>query len=163
MTSGKSSIGRLLAKEMDIPFIDLDDFIENELQKSITDIFLEKGEIKFRKIENEMLSKVLDENDSVILATGGGTPCYGGNMKTILENSDYSIYLQLSIASLVERIEKEKEQRPLVRDIAYEDLPEFVGKHLFERRQYYAQANHILDCENKAMVELAEEIKELLL
>nr|WP_299074492.1 shikimate kinase [uncultured Allomuricauda sp.] len=163
MASGKSSIGRLLANDLDIGFIDLDEYIESEMQKSITTIFSEKGEIFFRKLEHEMLVKVLNENESVVLSTGGGTPCYGENMKAILDNSDYSIYLQLPVLTLVNRISSEKDQRPLVKNIEDKDLPEFVGKHLFERRQFYTQAKHILDCEGKTIEELVSELKSLLL
>lgn len=163
MASGKSSIGRLLANDLDIGFIDLDEYIESEMQKSITTIFSEKGEIFFRKLEHEMLVKVLNENESVVLSTGGGTPCYGENMKAILDNSDHSIYLQLPVLTLANRISNEKDQRPLVKNIENKDLPEFVGKHLFERRQFYVQAKHALECEGKTIEELVSELKSLLL
>lgn len=162
MASGKTSVGKLLAKELELGFIDLDAYIEAQLQKSIKAIFLEKGEIYFRKVEHEMLKKVLDENNSMILSTGGGTPCYAGNMDVILENSDYSIYLQLTVSALVDRIRKEKDQRPLVQKIQDKELPEFVGKHLFERRQFYSQAMYTLDCNEKPLEAVVEEIKELL-
>ncbi|WP_420601102.1 shikimate kinase [Flagellimonas sp.] len=163
MASGKSSVGRLLANELDVEFIDLDTYIEKEQQKSIDTIFSEKGEIFFRKLENEMLQKVLKEHESILLSTGGGTPCYGNNIETILNNSDHSIYLQLSVSALVERISNEKDQRPLVKDLQDDELPEFIGKHLFERRQYYEQAKHIVGNEKKTVEEVVSEIKELLL
>lgn len=163
MASGKSSVGKLLAKELQLKFIDLDQYIEQQQQKSIKTIFSEKGEIYFRKLEHEMLSKVLDEHQNLMLSTGGGTPCYGRNMETILQKSDNSIYLQLSIPALVERIKGEKEERPLVKNIDDEDLPEFIGKHLFERRPYYAQAKHILECDGKDLETVVSETKQLLL
>ncbi|MFD2101789.1 shikimate kinase [Flagellimonas iocasae] len=163
MASGKSSVGRLLAKELGLEFIDLDAYIEEQQKKSIKTIFSEKGEIFFRKLEHEMLGKVLDEHQDLILSTGGGTPCYGNNMETILEKSDHSIYLQLSIPALVERIKGEKEDRPLVKNIKDEDLSEFIGKHLFERRQYYAQAKHVFECDGKNLETVVYEIKQLLL
>ncbi|KAB7529612.1 AAA family ATPase [Flagellimonas olearia] len=162
MASGKSSVGRLLARDLQMEFVDLDDYIEEEQQKSVKSIFSEHGEIFFRKLEHKMLSQVLDGKENLILSTGGGTPCYSGNMDTILEKSDHSIYLQLSIPALVERLKKEKEQRPLVRNIEDTDLPEFVGKHLFERRTYYAQAKHIVECDGKNLDEVVAEIKGLL-
>lgn len=163
MASGKSSVGKLLSKELQLKFIDLDEYIEQQQQKSIKTIFSEKGEVYFRKLEHEMLSKVLDENKALILSTGGGTPCYGRNMETILQKSDDSIYLQLSIPTLVERIKGEKEERPLVKNIDDGDLPEFIGKHLFERRPYYAQAKHILECDGKDLETVVTEIKQRLL
>ncbi len=163
MASGKSSIGKLLAKDLNVEFIDLDEYIEEDLQKSIATIFSEKGEIYFRKIEYEMLQRVLNEKEAFVLSTGGGTPCYGTNMDTILEKADHSIYLQLSVSTLVDRIQSEKHTRPLVSAIDDEDIPEFVGKHLFERRQYYSKARHSLDCNEKSIETLVTQIKELLL
>ena len=163
MASGKSSVGKLLASELGLTFLDLDAYIEAQQQKPIKTIFSEKGEIYFRKLEHEMLSKVLDEHEALMLSTGGGTPCYSNNMETILQKSDHSIYLQLSVPALVERIKGEKEDRPLVKNVADEDLPEFIGKHLFERRQYYAQAKHVLECDGKDLETVVSEIRQLLL
>ncbi|MEM9649048.1 MAG: shikimate kinase [Bacteroidota bacterium] len=163
MASGKSSVGRLLAKEIGLDFVDLDTYIEEQQQQSIKDIFQQKGEIFFRKLEHQMLEKVLSEKESLLLSTGGGTPCYGINMDTILKHSDHSIYLQLPVSTLVERIAQEKEERPLVKDLDDEELAEFVGKHLFERRPFYARAKFTLDCYGKSVEDLVSEIKGNLL
>lgn len=163
MASGKSTVGKLLARQLGFGFIDLDEYIEAQEKKSIKAIFSEKGEIYFRKLEHQMLSKVLDEEGNVVLSTGGGTPCYGNNMQTILEHSDHSFYLQLSIPELVDRIVAEKEQRPLVKNIADADLPEFVGKHLFERIPYYSLAKHVVDCSGKDVAAVAREMEKRLL
>ena len=150
-----------MASELGIPFVDLDEFIEKREKKSIKTIFLEQGEIKFRKLEHFVLAEVLEGNESVVLSVGGGTPCYGNNMQLILELADHSVYLQMSIPDLVERIAREKESRPLVKDIANEDLPEFVGKHLFERSPFYSQAQHTLSGKGKPE-EVVSKIRELL-
>ena len=163
MASGKSSLGKLLAKELGLNFIDLDQYIEDALEQSIPSVFAEKGEIFFRKTEHSMLRKVLDEHDNFILSTGGGTPCYSGNMDLILQNSDHSIYLQLTVPALVERIKNEKEHRPLVKHLSNEDLPEFVGKHLFERSPFYGRAQHVVVCDGKDLDTLIKEVKALLL
>ncbi|MEX0312946.1 MAG: shikimate kinase [Allomuricauda sp.] len=163
MASGKSSVGKLLAKHLELEFVDLDEYIEAYSKKSIKAIFADKGEIFFRKLEHEMLNKVLDGKESVLLSTGGGTPCYSNNMNTILEKSDHSIYLQLPVSVLVDRISNEKETRPLVKNLTDDELPEFIGKHLFERRQFYSQAKHIINCDKKSLEELVTEIQKLLL
>lgn len=162
MASGKSTVGRLLARQLGISFVDLDEYIEQHQKKSIKDVFSEKGEIFFRKLEHQMLKEVLDSHTAVVLSTGGGTPCYANNMETILQQSDHSIYLNHSIPVLVERITKEKEHRPLVKNIPDNDLPEFVGKHLFERRPFYMQAEHRVDCDPLSAEEVVAEIKKLL-
>src|SRR5690606_10200870 len=162
MASGKSTVGKLLASRLGMDFLDLDSAIEKFENKTIKDIFAEKGEIYFRKLENQMLTRALEENGSLILATGGGTPVYGNNMQTILDRSDHSVYLQLSIPELVSRIAKEKETRPLVRDLDGEDLPEFIGKHLFERIPFYSRAQFVLDCNGKDAQTVASELESLL-
>ncbi|BDW91426.1 MULTISPECIES: shikimate kinase [Flavobacteriaceae] len=162
MASGKSTVGRLLARHLDVKFIDLDEYIEAHQKKSIKNIFSEHGEIFFRKLEHQLLSEVLDKDESIILSTGGGTPCYGNNMETILNKSDHSIYLNLGIPNLVERIVKGKDKRPLVKNIEDAELPEFVGKHLFERRPYYAKAKHILDCNGDDPDTTVNKIRSLL-
>ena len=161
MTSGKSSIGDLLANALNLKFFDLDSEIEKVEGLSIPEIFNEKGELFFRKKESEVLNQILDL-DSFVLATGGGTPCYGKNMEAILTKSTHSFYLKLSISDLVERISKESSSRPLVKNIPKEKLPEFVGKHLFERSFFYEQAERILDCSKKEMKDVVLQIKELL-
>ncbi|WP_222983682.1 shikimate kinase [Flagellimonas meishanensis] len=163
MASGKTSVGKLLAQELDMEFIDLDDHIENELQKPVKDIFAEKGEIHFRRVEHEMLRTVLNRKKNIVLSTGGGTPCYGNNMDLILEKSDHSIYLQLPVQILVDRIKKEMEHRPLVSHLNVQDLPEFIGKHLFERRPFYMKAKHTVQVGNKDVQTLLDEIKDILL
>ncbi|PRX53219.1 shikimate kinase [Flagellimonas meridianipacifica] len=163
MASGKSSIGRALADDLELNYVDLDSFIEKEMGMSIQQIFSNRGEIFFRKKEYETLGQILKNENDIVLSTGGGTPCYGNNMQTILDHSDTSIYLQLSIPSLVERISQEKDSRPLVQNIKDEDLPEFVGKHLFERRNFYMQAKETVICDGKAIREVVDEIKTRLL
>ena len=162
MGSGKTTIGKLLAKKLKISFLDLDEVIEERLEDSISNIFNGKGEIFFRKKEHEYLNDVLSQKNNFILSTGGGTPCYSGNMDTMLELADYVFYLKISIPGLVKRLILEKEHRPLIKNIDDGDLPEFIGKHLFERNNFYLKANHIIECDNKDPEDLVSEIQGLL-
>ncbi len=159
MASGKSSIGNALAEELGCDFVDLDQEISKETEMDIPQIFSEKGEIFFRKKESEVLKALMTGDMNFVLATGGGTPCYGANMQTILDNGEISVYLKLSIPSLVERLLNEKESRPLVQNIGDSDLPEFVGKHLFERRHFYMKATHVIECDGKSIEEIVSEIR----
>ena len=162
MGSGKTTIGKLLANKLKISFLDLDEVIEQGLEDSISNIFNGKGEIFFRKKEHEYLIDVLSKKEKLILSTGGGTPCYSGNMETMLNLADHVFYLKVSIPGLVKRLLLEKEHRPLIKNIDDGDLPEFIGKHLFERNNFYLKANHIIECDDKDPESLVAEIQELL-
>ncbi|MBT8264622.1 MAG: shikimate kinase [Muriicola sp.] len=162
MGSGKSAVGRRLAKTLGITFLDLDAYIEKELATTIKEIFTTKGELYFRKKEHEYLQQVLQQEHSMVIGTGGGTPCYSGNMKLLTDTTPHVFYLKVSISGLLSRLQNEKELRPLIRDISDEDLPEFIGKHLFERNPFYTMAHHTIICDGKTILEISDEIKTLL-
>ena len=158
MASGKSTIGRLLAGEKNIPFIDLDAYIEDKEERTISDIFKTEGEIYFRLQENKYLKELLSSKDSFVLSLGGGTPCYGNNMDIITEHSK-SFYLKASINTIFNRLKNETSQRPLVSTIGIDNLEEFIAKHLFERSVYYDQASEIINVNEKSIESIVSEIK----
>ena len=160
MASGKSTIGRVLAEKLNYSFIDLDDFIEEKENATISDIFKTKGEIYFRKKETHYLNDLLNTKSRLVLSLGGGTPCYSNNMETILKaNNTVSIYLKALIPTLISRLKTEKGKRPLIAHIETDDLlTEFIGKHLFERSPFYSQAETIVTTDNKAENEIIEEL-----
>ncbi len=162
MGSGKSVVGKLLAHTLQLPFIDLDEYIESEVQKSISQLFKEKGEIYFRKKEHECLQKVLADHDHLVLATGGGTPCYSGNMEFLLNKTTNVFYLQVSVPELSRRLSKEKLHRPIISHLSEEALPEYIGKHLFERNPFYMMANHTIFCDQRSVESVVKEITEFL-
>ena len=162
MASGKSSIGKKLAKKLSLDFIDLDDFIVSKEKMSISDIFVKKGEIYFRKIESIYLNEVLQMNKSYILALGGGTPCYGNNMELIKDSNSNSFYLQASVNKLSQKLISKREKRPLVASLNDEQIFEYVGKHIFERRQFYEKAKYTIKTDNKKKSEIVNEIKSIL-
>jgi shikimate kinase len=158
MGSGKTTLGRLLSKQLKIKFLDLDDNIEKGESRSIANIFEDKGEIYFRKKESEYLNQILETKDSFILSTGGGTPCYGSNMTDILKATENVFYVKVSIPELVRRLSNEKASRPLISNFTKEELPEFIGKHLFERSYYYNMANYKITTDDKTPEETIQEI-----
>jgi len=163
MGSGKSTIGKALANELNLSFVDLDHAIENEIGMSIRDYFEASGELKFRRLENEVLKKILNENNDMILSTGGGTPCYGNNLDLMKMTFNAKVfYLKATIKTLTERLVSEKGTRPLIQSIGDDDLPEFIGKHLFERSNFYLQAHHVVDIDQKSVETITKEIVELL-
>ena len=162
MASGKSTIGKLLSKQINYPFLDLDEYITQNEKLTIPEIFAQKGEIYFRKKEHEYLKEVLQNKQDVILSLGGGTPCYANNMELIHQQNALSIYLRASIATLTDRIVKHKSTRPLVAFLMDGQVPEFIAKHLFERRFFYEQAQKTVSIDAKTENEIVQEIIQFL-
>ena len=164
MGAGKSYIGRKLSKELMMEFFDLDDNIELNEKESIDNIFIEKGEVYFRKIENKHLESILNKNFGIIISTGGGTPCYSNNMELIKKNKNLiSFYLKSSSIKLTERLFSEKEKRPLISNInSKKKLNSFISKHLFERNIFYNKADYTINIDNKNTSEILSEIKDKL-
>jgi shikimate kinase len=162
MASGKSTIGKLLSSQTGHPFLDLDEYIYQKEKLSISEIFAQKGEIYFRKKEHEYLKEVLENKQDMILSLGGGTPCYANNMELILQNDTLSVYLKASIQTLSERLLKHKSSRPLIASLEDELVPEFIAKHLFERRFFYEQASQTIVIDHKSEMEIAAAILQLL-
>ncbi len=158
MGSGKTTIGKLVAKRLKIKFLDLDEYIEKAERQTIAQLFLNKGELYFRKKEFFYLNEILSSDSNFLLSTGGGTPCYGANMNAITDATRNSVYLKVSLDELVRRLSTEKAQRPLIKDIANAELTEFIGKHLFERSFYYNQANITMSSKEKTPEEVANEL-----
>jgi len=161
MASGKSAVGKILANKLGIQFIDLDDFIEEKEQLLISDIFKDKGEIYFRKMEGIYLQQLLNFNDNCIISLGGGTPCYGKNLEYV-QGKSKSFYLKASINTLFDRLKGETSKRPLVATIGEENLKEYIAKHLFERTIFYERAQHTISVNDKSVFNIVDEIVELL-
>lgn len=161
MGSGKSHIARLLSAKLKYQLIDLDQEIERLNHKSVAEIFEEKGELYFRKKEKEALHMILDTEDHIVISVGGGTPVYYDNIQE-LNAKTKSFYLRSSVPTLTSRLAAEREKRPLIARIPHNDLPEFIGKHLFERNHFYTQAQHAIDTDHKTPEEIVDEILKYL-
>ena len=163
MASGKSTIGSLLAEKKEVSFIDLDNYIEEKEEMTISEIFDKKGEIYFRKQEHFYLKEILNKEESIVLSLGGGTPCYAGNMDVISSfKNTVVVYLKASIHTIVERLIKEKNKRPLVSRLKEDELPEFVAKHLFERSYFYNQSKYKFSIDDKELSVIIDQLNKLL-
>lgn len=162
MASGKSTVGKHLAKKMEVPFIDLDAYIEAKENMVISTVFKEKGEIYFRKKEHYYLQELLNTDTNFVLSLGGGAPCYAGNMDLVIASNAISIYLQANIKILTDRLLKEKIHRPLMANLEDKKIPEFIAKHLFERTPFYEKATHKIKGDGKDIETIASEVLEQL-
>ncbi len=160
MGSGKSVIADYISKKMRFPLVDLDDQISLIEELSVAEIFANKGELYFRKLETKILEDVLEEPIDMVVALGGGTPCYGINIDLIKSHPEAKmIYLKASVDFLTQRLFDEKDTRPLISHLkSKEDLDDFIRKHLFERSYYYNQADIIVDIENRDIDSISYEI-----
>lgn len=159
MGCGKSVIGSELAVKLGLKFIDLDSFIEDNEQQSISNIFKDKGDIYFRNIETIYLNKILDDYDNIVLSLGGGTPCYNDNMNTIISSNNQSFYLKNSNIQLSKRLFIQKKFRPIISEIKTEEkMIEFVSKHLFERERFYSKSSYVIDCNKETFDSVCKSI-----
>ncbi|MDR3252524.1 MAG: shikimate kinase [Tannerella sp.] len=146
MGAGKSTIGKALARRMNLTYIDTDCFIENRYHKLIRDIFASEGEEKFRAIEHGVLREI-SEYEDVIVSTGGGLPCFNDNM-SLMNERGITVYLNVSIEELVSRLEASKTVRPVLQNRRGKELTDFVRESLELRKVFYEQASIRFDVEN---------------
>lgn len=138
MGSGKSTLGRLVSKVTGREFIDLDHYIENRFHTTVREIFEKKGEEGFREIERNMLHEVAAMND-VIVACGGGTPCFFDNMEYI-NNSGISVWLEAPVSILHARLLRGQHKRPLLAGLDSDGLRDFIVRGLAAREKHYSKA-----------------------
>ncbi|TGE27506.1 shikimate kinase [Hymenobacter metallicola] len=138
--AGKTTLGRALAAAYELPFRDLDEEIVAREQRSIADIFAAEGEAYFRQREAAVLREVVAELPGVVLATGGGTPCFHANMDLLLQTG-YPLYLEVPIEELLQRVQRAAGSRPLLAQV---DSPQALETRLREtlaaREQFYSRA-----------------------
>lgn len=161
MASGKTTTARLLASASDLPYIDLDEVIEQQAGKTISQLFEKDGEIKFRKLEHQALQDIVNDSEGFILSLGGGTPVYANNHLVLQRDDVLSVYLKTSIGELAKRIDTQSGQRPLLNSLSGNQLEEFVAQHLFERSYYYHQAKYIITTDGKSPEQISNEIIKL--
>ena len=160
MGSGKSSVGRQLAASLNYKFIDLDQAIAQETGSSISDLFATKGEVYFRKMERKLLAKILTDSSNLVLASGGGTPCYGDMIQFLKSVASTTVYLKTSNEELTRRLFNERQQRPLIAHLNTELLlNDFIKKHLFERSYFYNQSDLKVATDYRSVETIVEEIK----
>ena len=153
MGAGKTTLGRALAKELKIEFIDLDNYIEERLCKSISQIFAEKGEEGFREIERRMLHEA-GEFENVIISTGGGTPCFFDNIE-YMNRQGATVFLDVPVERLFIRLSIARKKRPLIMGKSDEELRCFIAEQLAKRLPHYSKAKQ------KFTADRLEDVKQI--
>ena len=164
MGAGKTTVGKALAKELGVPFYDLDWYIESRMHKTVAQIFAEKGEEGFRKIEHNMLHEIAEFED-VIVSCGGGTPCFFDNIDYMNQQGPV-IYLKADPEVLYKHLVMSKNDRPLLRGKSPEELITFIREQLEKREPFYTKAKYTLDVslmDNYEKIKISiEKLRELL-
>ncbi len=143
MGSGKTTQGKAIARMMAYDFVDMDDWISEQLSMSIPEIFSQHGEAFFREQETLAISQ-LAKKEKVVIATGGGAPCKASNMK-LLKESGLTVYFKLSPRALMSRLKKARTERPLLSGKSDEEMLITIEEMLKDREPYYEQAHMIID------------------
>lgn len=143
MGSGKTTVGHALSQELGLPFYDLDWYIETRMHRTVKQIFDEKGEEGFRKIEHNLLHEVAEFED-VIISCGGGTPCFFDNIDYINLQGE-TVYLKCTTDVLYKHLKMGKTVRPLLLNKTPDEVKTFIEAQLKQREPFYAKAKHIVD------------------
>ena len=161
MGSGKTTLGRALSQATGMQFIDLDEYIENRYHMSISEIFSCHGEAGFRQREQAILTEVADFED-VIIACGGGTPCFYDNME-LMNRRGTTILLEASHARLSERLSAARSKRPLIAAMTDEELDAYISSALAARMPHYGKALHRF-CSDRLddRAQIAESVKQFI-
>ena len=155
MGSGKTTLGKAYARTNHLEFIDLDWYIEERMHKTITELFAERGEEGFRELERKMLHEV-GEFENVMIACGGGTPCFYDNIDYMNCVGD-TVFLDVCPAVLFRRLKIAKSKRPLLSDKTDKELMTFIGEALEKRLPYYTRARFRFNAEG---LETSRQISE---
>jgi len=153
-SSGKSTLGRKLSALTGLKFIDLDEVIEQHEGRKIPELYTDLGDEKFRVKEWEALKEVVKE-DNIVVALGGGAPCYCDNMN-LLEKKGEIIYLKLNDNVLVQRLKKATADRPIVLNKSEDELFTYVKDLRSRCEHFYMRAKYVIDGEHITATELAD-------
>ncbi len=161
MGSGKSTVGKGLAAALNLQFIDLDSYIESRNFKTIPEMFATEGEDGFRRAERKALHEV-SEFEDVVIATGGGAPCFFDNME-LIKKTGISLYLNGSSKIIAERLMNSKTERPLIKGKSKDELIAFIAETLSKRNEWYMKADIVLNFDHDITTdEVLKLLKEII-
>lgn len=157
MGSGKTTIGRRLAKQLNYEFVDVDQLFEERYRLSISAFFEKYDENAFRKIEKDLIVE-LSQKSNLIISTGGGAPCFFDNLE-VMKNSGVVVYIQMAVKSLSDRLSNAKKVRPILKNLIGDELNSFIQNQLVEREVFYKKATITIKGESISIDALSETIR----
>ena len=164
MGAGKTTLGKAFARKLNLPFVDLDWYMEERFHKTVGELFVERGEAGFRELEKNMLHEVGAFED-VVISTGGGAPCFFDNMDFMNRNGK-TVFLNVHPDVLFRRLRVAKQQRPILQGKQDDELKEFIIRALEKRNPFYSQAQYVFNAdelEDRSQIEKSvEKLRDLL-
>lgn len=164
MGAGKTTLGKAFARKLNLPFVDLDWYMEERFHKTVGELFVERGEAGFRELEKNMLHEV-GAFENVVISTGGGAPCFFDNMDFMNRNGK-TVFLNVHPDVLFRRLRVAKQQRPILQGKQDDELKEFIIRALEKRTPFYSQAQYVFNAdelEDRSQIEKsAEKLRDLL-
>ena len=164
MGAGKTTLGKAFARKLNLPFVDLDWYMEERFHKTVGELFVERGEAGFRELEKNMLHEVGAFED-VVISTGGGAPCFFDNMDVMNRNGK-TVFLNVHPDVLFRRLRVAKQQRPILQGKQDDELKEFIIRALEKRTPFYSQAQYVFNAdelEDRSQIEKSvEKLRDLL-
>lgn len=155
MGCGKTTLGRALGRRTGLHFIDLDNYIENRFHTTIAELFASRGEEGFRRLEHAMLEEVAAFEDTIV-ACGGGTPCFHGNME-LMNAGGTTVWLDTPRERILERLQRNRSRRPLLAGKSDSELRDFINSAMDSREPFYSQASARFsgqELENREQIDL---------
>lgn len=143
MCSGKTTVGKALAKSLGRTFYDLDWYIECRYHISIPKLFSDSGEERFRDLERRMLQEVAQFED-IVLACGGGTPCFFDNAE-FANQCGTTIYMKATPETILNHLKISHAERPLLRDKTENELRDYITQQIAEREVFYQKAQYTIN------------------
>ena len=157
MGSGKSTIGALLSKKMNMKFVDVDSKIEIIEKQTISQIFKLKGEKYFRTIEVKTILSILDSKEKELILSLGGGSFLDEKVRKNVKNNSLSFWLNWKPTTIIKRIRKSS-KRPLIQGLSDQE----IEKMMLERNKYYVKSNFKIDCDNHKKNEIVDKIDSIL-
>jgi len=158
---GKSTFGKRVAEILNMKFFDLDKEITTKENMTVNDIFQQHGEPYFREAESNILKEITDNNNSFVMATGGGTPCFADNLE-IMNTAGNTIYINASVNDLLDRLSvKGINKRPLLKQLSPGELEAHLTSQLNNRKIFYEKCQHILAYNETMETDMVELIRSI--